>query len=571
MGLKRYRGICGVGLIVSGLLASPLCGVLADQKPAAAESKSPSKAADIRTAANRPDVLAQSVYTLTDLVLKNHIDPPTRQEMILAGLKTILGRQTALTPDLSRRVSDLKNQQELAVLLREVWPTFLEAERVNKKVPPRRIEPAILQGLLRPVPGGAHLLAAKETRVQGQLQANRYVGIGIALSTDEKKTKLPLLMKVIPGGPAQFGGMRAGDLIEQIDETRVVPGTPLVEVVDRLRGPEGSELTLRIRHSDSKESRKVALVRLPVMIKSVHSLKEDADEQVAMLDQKSKIAYLRIDAVNAGTARELKAWEPRLREAGTQALILDLRGTRAGGDFDTYHAALLLADALLDGKPLGKLRTRDGERDFTADREALFRDWPLAILIDKYTDGPAEWVAAAVQDANPVESKQRHVIVVGTPSHGDSLVRSAIAVPGADESLILATGVWQRPNAERQRKESIAARDDRDEGPMEPEGVDEGELARLWRVIPDVRVKDTGSKNVQPEVKAVAAAPTATPATKTSAKSSSQSAKTAQQNYTLPDGGRASGSKPDVFEEAAISALRGQLGSANKPEHHAKR
>jgi carboxyl-terminal processing protease len=566
MGPKLYRGVCGAGLIVSGLLASSFSAVLADHKPATAESKSPAKVADIRKAANRPEILAQSVYTLTELVLKNHIDPPTRQAMILAGLKTILALQTAPTPDLSRRVSDLKNQQELTALLRELWPKFLEAERANKKVPPGLIERAVLHGSLRPVPGDAHLLAAKETRVQGQLQANRYVGIGIALGIDQEKTKLPLLMKVIPGGPAQLGGIRAGDLIEQIDGRTVASGTPLVEVVDRLRGLEGSELTLRVRHSDSKESRKVALVRLPVMIKSVHSLNEDADEKVGMLDQTAKIAYLRIDAVNASTARELKAWEPRLREAGTRALILDLRGTRAGGDFDTYHAALLLADALLDGKPLGKLRTREGDRDFTADRESLFRDWPLAILINESTDGPAEWVAAALQDATPAEAKQRHAIVVGVPSHGDGLVRSAIAVPGIDESVILATGVWQRPNAERQRKETLKAHEDRDQGRSGVDSMDDAELARLWRVIPDVPLKETVSQVRFTEGKVIAV----TQSAKAPAKSAAPAEKPAPQNYTMPEGGRPKGAKPDAFEEAAIAALRGQLVSANKTAPNAK-
>jgi hypothetical protein len=224
----------------------------------------------------------------------------------------------------------------------------------------------------------------------------------------------------------------------------------------------------------------------------------------------------------------------------------------------------------LDGKPLGKLQTRDGERDFTADREALFRDWPLAILIDKFTDGPAEWVAAALQDATSAGSKQRHVIVVGMPSHGDSLVRSAISVPGADESLILATGVWQRPNAERQFKESVASREGRDEGRMEPESVDEGELARVWRVIPDVRVKESAAKSALPEVIAVVTAPAVTSTTKTPAKSASQAGKAAQQNYALPEGGRTTGAKPDAFEEAAIAALRVQLVSASKPVPNAK-
>ena len=36
------------------------------------------------------DVFARRIITITDLVLRHEIDPPTRQEMILAGTKSLL-------------------------------------------------------------------------------------------------------------------------------------------------------------------------------------------------------------------------------------------------------------------------------------------------------------------------------------------------------------------------------------------------------------------------------------------------------------------------------------------------
>jgi hypothetical protein len=105
---------------------------------------------------------------------------------------------------------------------------------------------------------------------------------------------------------------------------------------------------------------------------------------------------------------------------------------------------------------------------------------------------------------------------------------------------------------------------------MEPEIVDEGELARLWHVIPDVRVQESGAKIAQSEAIAVAVTTAAMPAIKAPAKSSSPSEKIAKQTYTLPAGGRASEAKPDAFEEAAIAALRVQLISASKPVPNAK-
>jgi C-terminal processing protease CtpA/Prc len=357
----------------------------------------------------------------------------------------------------------------LAALLSELWPMVTRPTAAASN----RFEKALYEGLLRPVPGHAYLIPAKEARVQAQLQANRYIGIGIALGMDDK-TQLPQIKMVQAGGPARLGGVRVGDLLEEIDHVRVVREAQIGEIVDRLRGPEGSELTIRVRQPNAKESRTLALVRLPVMFKSVKCSAENADEdQVVLLNANPAIAYLKIDSIMASTARELASWEPRLRKAGVKGLVIDLRGVGGHGGFDSYHSALLLADTLLDGKPMGNLLTRDGSRTFTADRDCLFRDMPLAVLTDANTNGPAEWVAAALQDSTPAKQARRRAIIVGDRTEGpaDNFVRTAFSLPGGDESLILATAAWERPGAIHGRE---------DDEPAQAKAKSE------WRVAPDV-------------------------------------------------------------------------------------
>jgi hypothetical protein len=182
-----------------------------------------------------------------------------------------------------------------------------------------------------------------------------------------------------------------------------------------------------------------------------------------------QVAHLSIRSITASTAQELRSWEARLRHAGAQAVILDFRNV-GGVSAETDHAALLLADSLLDGALMGKVRTRESTREFRADRDCLFRDWPLAVLINEQTGGPAEWVAAALQDSRRDGIR---AIVVGRPSRGDNFVKRAVPLPGRDESIVLATGVWERPDAER------LSRDLR-------ESSRSGSDRPNWRVIPDV-------------------------------------------------------------------------------------
>ena len=125
------------------------------------------------------------------------------------------------------------------------------------------------------MPGQPYLLSARESGVQSQIQANRYVGIGIQLALDDKETRLPVILRVVPDGPADRAGINAGDLIERIDQATVKPGTRSVDVVQQLHSAKGTTLMLRIRSKDTKTSRSVSLLRTPVMIRSVREFSKE--------------------------------------------------------------------------------------------------------------------------------------------------------------------------------------------------------------------------------------------------------------------------------------------------------
>src|SRR5438477_9180032 len=60
---------------------------------------------------------------ISELVLDNHLDPPTRQEMFLGGVRALLAQAQATVPDdLSRRVSRLSSQDQFAAFLKDNWP-----------------------------------------------------------------------------------------------------------------------------------------------------------------------------------------------------------------------------------------------------------------------------------------------------------------------------------------------------------------------------------------------------------------------------------------------------------------
>jgi C-terminal processing protease CtpA/Prc len=60
-----------------------------------------------------------------------------------------------------------------------------------------------------------------------------------------------LVAGLVPGGPAEKGGMRRSDRIERIDGDDATVMS-LAEAVQRLRGPEGSRLSVRVDRAGQK-------------------------------------------------------------------------------------------------------------------------------------------------------------------------------------------------------------------------------------------------------------------------------------------------------------------------------
>ena len=199
------------------------------------------------TEAKVPADLARRIGEVTDAVLQHHIDPPARQQMILGGIKALYQASGVPVPaGLSRRISALATPEQLAALIAELWP-----KSVSKTLSTRTLEDALFDGLLGSVPGGGHLLSARDRKVAEQMEGNRYVGIQIALAMDDEE-KLTRISEIFEGGPAHRAGAMANDLIEKIDDT-ATKGMTITEVVNRLRGDEGTDVTITVRQKKAKE------------------------------------------------------------------------------------------------------------------------------------------------------------------------------------------------------------------------------------------------------------------------------------------------------------------------------
>jgi C-terminal peptidase prc len=384
-----------------------------------------------------PDAVAEHLLDLTDAVLEYHIAPPTRQEMLLRTVEAFFreGKQP-MPAGLAHCISDLTDRDAqrkfLSGVLREVSGAPAKSSSINTRLE-LPLRQAAQLALMRAVGPGTSISAADERRVQEQIAANRYVGIGIALSIDRQRD-LPAMDKVFPDGPAHIAGAKHGALILEVDGVST-KGRSITDVVQMLRGERGTEVEIVLQQPAEKSERRVTLTRDVVPFKHVTGYQVFGDADNGEL----RIAYLKVN-VSGSTVHELYGYEERLRQDGVDAVLLDLRNDRS--EFGPpLHFTTLLTGSLADPNELGSVRTADGVRTLRAGPDRLFRDFRLAVLVDQRTQGATEWLAAALQDTG-------QATIVGQPTAGAGYVYEAVPVADSGVVIELPTGVLIRPSGQ---------------------------------------------------------------------------------------------------------------------------
>ena len=423
------------------------------------------------TASYESEEIARQLFALSDAVLTRHVDPPTRQEMYLAAAKgLLLAAKLPADAELSRRLSSISTEDQFRELADEIWTKATESSEVSHD----ELSAAMQKGLLDSLTGGARLISANDLRIQSQLQGNRYVGIGISLSYD-KDLGYSQIIESFVKGPGHRAGIRSGDLIVRIDDADV-QGTPLQEVVTRLRGEEGTAVKVGVRQPDSDDVRSYDITRGVVPRETVLGFKRKSDDEWSFRPVADlPVGYVRIREITSSTLHELRQVERQMIAGDNRAVVLDIRSNPGG----RMHDHVSVANALLDGGTIARTRVGQRVEEYEADPDCLFRDWPIVLLTDRRVAGGVEALAAALQD-------QERVVVVGEPTAGLGFIRSAMPLPNGEGSLILPVGVLERADGTALVSPQAARPNVARQRPVRT-SQDAGESVR-WRVEPDHRV-----------------------------------------------------------------------------------
>ena len=156
-------------------------------------------------------------------------------------------------------------------------------------------------------------MSAQQTQALAQSLSGSYSGIGAAF---DKRGKALLVTQVFAGSPARAAGIAAGDTIVSGDGV-AVDGQMDTAVAARIRGADGTKVTLGVRTGGKGSVRSVTLTRRKIAA---------PETETKLLHRGGKtIGYIYLPSFATGAGAEVRADVARLRARGAQAFVLDLR------------------------------------------------------------------------------------------------------------------------------------------------------------------------------------------------------------------------------------------------------
>lgn len=237
-----------------------------------------------------------------------------------------------------------------------------------------------------------------------QAISGSFSGVGLTVTGVPRGLRVA---RVIGGAPAGEAGIEVGDLIVSVDGESIA-GQNVEEVTARIKGPEGTKVTLGIEPQGGGERRQVEIVRREVRLPPTRAGIRERDGR--------QLGYLEFATFSTGANMYVRRAIERLQDRGAEGIVIDLRGN--GGGLLT-EAILTSSLFIPEGQVIVSTRSRsEGERVYKSEGSDM-EYGPIVILINRDTASAAEILAAAL-------STDIHAPLVGTRTYGKGVFQKVI-------------------------------------------------------------------------------------------------------------------------------------------------
>lgn len=256
-------------------------------------------------------------------------------------------------------------------------------------------------------------------------------GIGAVLQSDNEYTKV---VRLVPGGPAsKQGQLEPADRIvsvKQDDEEKPVNviGWRLDEVVDLIRGPRESIVTLEVIPADAPDetvTETIAIERDKVKLEEQSASKEVIEFERGNTTYSIGVIniptfYADFKAMQEGdpnyksTTRDVRKLIDELKADGVDGVVMDLRNNGGGA----LHEANDLVGLFIEEGPTVQIRNSNNDVQVLNDEDpSVAYDGPLVVLVNRMSASASEIFAGAIQDYG-------RGLVVGSQTFGKGTVQA---------------------------------------------------------------------------------------------------------------------------------------------------
>lgn len=249
---------------------------------------------------------------------------------------------------------------------------------------------------------------------------------GVGMEIGLKKGRLQVIAP-LEGTPAQKAGLRAGDKIIKVDDTLTLDIT-LDEVVNLIRGPKGTEVTLTIYREEWGTTKEIKIVRGVIEIPSLKW--EIIDEN---------IAYLKLYQFSEKASFDFREAAIEILASPAQKIILDLRNNPGGylGVAQDIAGWFLERGQIVVIEDFGR---ETEQKVYKAKGNASLVEYPIVILINQGSASGSEILAGALRD-------NRDIKLIGEKSFGKGSVQELERLREGS-SLKITVAKWLTPKGE---------------------------------------------------------------------------------------------------------------------------
>jgi carboxyl-terminal processing protease len=253
---------------------------------------------------------------------------------------------------------------------------------------------------------------------------------GIGAEVGEKNGNV-VIIAPLEGTPAQKAGILAGDVILQVNGTSTV-GSTVDQVVNQIRGPKGTRVTLEIGRQGLDKPLTLKITRDTIIVKSV----KWNYQTVTVNGQKKIIAVLTISEFGDDTTDLVNQAVADILTHNVSGVIVDLRNNPGG----YLQSAVDVASNWVKG---GDLVVSEAHSDGTtiaykAEGNPKLANLKTIVMINGGSASAAEILSGALHDHGFAQ-------LLGEKSFGKGSVQELVDLPGGS-AVKVTIAKWITPN-----------------------------------------------------------------------------------------------------------------------------